>query len=102
MDPARKTTAQLLQDPAFKRLVAKHWAMSLALTTIMLALYFGFILLIAYRKDLLAIKIGTATTLGIPLGVATIVLAWLLTAFYVGWANRRHDPEVRQLRDQLK
>ena len=34
------------------------------------------------------------TTLGIPLGAAVIVGAWVLTAVYIVWANRHYDPEV--------
>ena len=39
--------------------------------------------------------------LGIVLGVAVLVLAWVLTAAYVVWANRNYDPEVQRLRDRL-
>ena len=38
------------------------------------------------------------TTLGIPLGAAVIVGAWILTAVYIVWANRYYDPEAQRLR----
>jgi uncharacterized membrane protein (DUF485 family) len=36
------------------------------------------------------------------LGIAVIVIAFLLTAVYVVWANTSYDPEVDRLKKQLK
>ncbi len=63
---------------------------------------YGFILLIASNRAFMAQKIGEVTTLAIPLGVASIVIAWLLTAYYVMWANKSYDPEVERLKSELK
>jgi len=57
--------------------------------------------LIATDKELVSRKIGEVTTLAIPLGIAVIVVAWVLTAFYVSWANRSYDPEVERLKGLL-
>ena len=40
-------------------------------------------------------------SLGIALGAAVIVVAWLSTFVYVRWANRHYDPVLRALREQL-
>lgn len=93
---------EILNSPAFTALVKKKWAVSIALTLALFVIYYGFILLIAYNKAALAQKMGEATTLGIPLGIAVIVLAWMLTAGYVVWANGSHDAEVKKLRDRVK
>jgi uncharacterized membrane protein (DUF485 family) len=74
---------------------------SLALTACLFAVYYGFILLVGLNRPLLATRIGDATTLGIPLGMAVIVAAWVLTAVYVLWANRRWDGAARALRGRL-
>jgi uncharacterized membrane protein (DUF485 family) len=47
-------------------------------------------------------KIGEVTTMAIPLGVGVIIIAFVLTAFYVGWANTSYDPEVNRLKAQLR
>src|SRR6185312_11625991 len=78
----------LLESPAFRRLVSIRWTMSLALTAALFILYYGYILLVAVDRSLLSRRVGTATTLGIVLGAAVIVGAWMLTAIYVVWANR--------------
>jgi uncharacterized membrane protein (DUF485 family) len=97
-----KNAKAILQSPAFLALVRKKWLVSITLTIALFVVYYGYILLIAYDKKALAQKVGEYTTLGIPLGVGVIVLAWLLTAGYVVWANGSHDAEVKRLRDQVQ
>jgi len=91
---------QVLDSPAFKRMVAKQWTVSLVLTAALFAIYYGFIALVALNTPLLAQRVGESTTIGILLAVAVIVLSWVLTAIYVAWANRVHDPQVRDLKRQ--
>ena len=96
------TTRELLASSEFRHLVTRRWRVSLALTACLFVLYYGYILLIATNKALLSRRIGEVTTLGIPLGAAVIVGAWVLTALYVIWANRAYDPEVARLRDSIR
>ncbi len=97
-----KTTPELLASSEFRHLVTRRWRVSLALTACLFVLYYGYILLIATNKALLSRRIGEVTTIGIPLGAAVIVGAWVLTALYVIWANRAYDPEVARLRDSIR
>ena len=41
-------------------------------------------------------------TVGIPIGAAVIVGSWVLTAIYIGWANRVYDSEVGRLRERVR
>lgn len=97
----QQTARQMLDSPEFKAMVAKRWAVSVALTAVLFLVYYGYIVLIATDKAFMAQKIGEVTTLGIPLGVAVILLSWMLTAIYVIWANKVHDPEVRNLKSKV-
>ena len=63
----------------------------------MTVLYFGFILLIAFGRDVLARRVIPGLTVGILLGALVIVASWLLTWVYVRWANRHYDPALRRL-----
>jgi uncharacterized membrane protein (DUF485 family) len=105
--PARARTAQrsardVVASPEFRALVKRRWSVSLVLLTILFVSYYGYILLIATNKEFVSQKIGESTTLAIPLGVGVIVLAWLLTGFYVAWANKSYDPEVERLKGELR
>ena len=90
----------LLESAEFKHLVARRWRATAILTAVLFIIYYGFILLVATNKPLLATRLGSGT-LGILLGVLVIVLSWVITAAYVVWANRHYDPEVRRLRERL-
>lgn len=100
-DPQQRTQ-QVIESAEFKALVRKRWTISLALLLTLFVTYYGYVLLIATNKELVSRKIGEATTLAIPLGIGVIVIAWVLTAIYVAWANRAYDPEVERLKGQLK
>ncbi len=84
-------------DARLRVLAAQRWRIALTLTAVMIALYFGFIALIAYDRPLLATLVAPGLTLGILLGALVIVVSWLLTYGYVRWANTRYDPALRAL-----
>jgi len=77
---------------------AARWRIALSLTVAMMAVYFGFILLVAFDKPLLGSTIAPGLSLGIVLGVLVIVTAWVLTWVYVRWANTHYDSRLGGLR----
>lgn len=87
--------------PEFKKLVRQKWMVSLILTFVMLIVYFGFILLIAFDKPFLAKPIGSNLTLGLPVGFGILILAWLLTGIYTLWANKNYDRHVNELKKKI-
>jgi uncharacterized membrane protein (DUF485 family) len=98
----KQTARQMLDSPEFKRIVTRRWTFSTILIVALFVIYYGYIALVAVDKPFMAQRIGEATTLGIPLAVAVIVLAWALTAIYVAWANSVHDPDVGDLKSKLQ
>ena len=68
-----------------RRLAAARWRVAIALTMAMMAIYFGFILLVL--------------SVGVLLGALVIVAAWVLMFIYVTWANRHHDAAVHAIRE---
>jgi uncharacterized membrane protein (DUF485 family) len=97
-----KSVAEIIESPDFKRLVSLRWTVSMVLLTLLFITYYGYILLIPYAPDFMKSKIGEVTTMAIPLGVGVIVIAFILTAVYVVWANSSYDPEVERLKGQLR
>jgi uncharacterized membrane protein (DUF485 family) len=74
-----------------------RWRVAIALTVAMIALYFGFILLIAYAPSLLARRLLPGLSLGILIGALVIVASWVLTWVYVRWANTHYDSALAKL-----
>ena len=86
-------------DAELERLVARRWRIGAALTAVMMAAYFGFILLVAFAKPTAGELIADdRVSLGIVLGALVIVLAPVLTVVYVRWANRRYDRALAEHR----
>ena len=86
------------QDPDYKELVRRRSSFGWTLSLIMLVIYFGFILLVAYAPKFLGIRLGTGvTTIGIPIGLFVIVSAFVLTAIYVSKANSKYDALIRRI-----
>lgn len=84
-------------DSRLRDLDRARWRIALALTGATVLLYFGFIVLVAFGRPLLARQIVPGLSLGILLGALVIVASWILTWIYVRWANTVYDPQVRSL-----
>jgi uncharacterized membrane protein (DUF485 family) len=77
---------------------AARWRIAISLTIAMMAVYFGFILLVAFNKPMLGTLLATGLSLGMLLGALVIVVAWALTWIYIAWANAHYDASVEGLR----
>ena len=90
-------------DAELHKLISRRRRIGGALTAIMVTAYFGFIMLVAFDKEAAGtLIVGGRVSVGIVLGAALIVLAPILIAVYVRWANRVYDPQVRALRERTK
>ena len=85
-------------DRELDELAAQRFRFGAILTAVMLVVYFGFILLIAFNKPLLGQLLTRGLSLGILLGVLVILATWVLTVIYIRWANNTYEPAVRRLR----
>lgn len=90
-----------LESPDFQKLVSKRNTIVAILTVLTLITYFGFIFLMAYGKDILGAKISENITIGLPIGVAVIVISWILTFTYAHWANTKYDQMVEDTKAKL-
>jgi uncharacterized membrane protein (DUF485 family) len=91
----------VLQSTPFRKLVSSRRRVSLFLSLIIIFVYFGFILTIAFNKELMTTKIGNHITIALPIGTGIIVFAWILTGIYVRWANSNYDRQVEAIKKQL-
>ncbi|MBL8289915.1 MAG: DUF485 domain-containing protein [Rubrivivax sp.] len=84
--------AKVTAHPRYQELKARRTRLGVWLTIAMLVVYYGFILLVAFDKPLLASRIGDGvTTLGMPIGLGVIVFTIVITAIYVRRANSEFD-----------
>jgi uncharacterized membrane protein (DUF485 family) len=95
---------RIKKHPLYTELVAKRKRFAWILTILMLAIYYGFILVIAFSPKLLAVPLsaGSVTTIGIPVGVVIILSAFVLTGIYVVRANGEFDRLTKAIREDLQ
>ncbi|MEY4474264.1 MAG: hypothetical protein RL248_31 [Pseudomonadota bacterium] len=88
----------------FKKLVQKRGRFVWLLSLITLALYVGFIFLIAFEPQWLGnpLYVGSSITHGIPVGVGLIVISFFLTGSYVIRANSEFDRLTAEILREVK
>ena len=83
---------RVTSNPKFHEFIAMRSRYSIIMAIVSAAAYYGFILLVAFNKELLGQKLGAGvTTLGVPLGVGVILFTIMLTWIYVRRANTEFD-----------
>ncbi|MFT7880137.1 MAG: DUF485 domain-containing protein [Sulfurimonas sp.] len=94
---------QIKNNPKYQELVSKRSSFAWTLSVIMLVIYYTFIMIIAFNPEVLGAKTGDGVmTIGIPIGIAIIVIAFALTGIYVRRANGEFDELAQQVKDELK
>lgn len=99
-----KLYQQVKTNTHFKELVQKRERLAWLLTVVMLVLYYGFILLIAFAPGWLGTPItpGSNITRGIPIGIGLIIASFLLTGIYVIRANGEFDRLNTQILQEIE
>ncbi len=98
---SKTKTHEVLQSPAFKKLVTNRWSISLTFTFLMLFVYIGFLMVVAYQKETLKMPVGDSLNLAIIVGLGIIIFSWLITGVYVYWANNYYDAAVKEIKKDL-
>jgi len=95
---------RIKNDPDFLQLVKERSKFAWTLTIVMLVIYFGFVLVIAFDPALLGTPLseGSVTTVGIPVGVGVIISAFILTGIYVRRANSEFDELTAKIKAKAK
>ncbi|HEU4851741.1 MAG TPA: DUF485 domain-containing protein [Telluria sp.] len=89
-------------SPTYSKLVSTRSGYSWTLAAMMLVVYYGYILLIAFNREFLSTKIGDGVmTWGIPIGMFVIVFTVLITGIYVRRANSEFDDLTTEIRKEV-
>ena len=98
-----QTIKHIQQNPKFQELIRKKTRLSWLLSLVMLVIYYGFILMIAFSPATLGQSLsGGVTTVGIPIGIMIILLVFVITGIYVRRANTELDQLTREVVEDVK
>ncbi len=102
-DDTQARIEKIERDPEFHALVRERSRFAWGLSALIVTLYFGFILLVAFAPEVLGQPIGSRVmTIGIPLGIGVIVAAFAITGLYVWRANDVFDAMTRTILDRAR
>ncbi|WP_028455523.1 DUF485 domain-containing protein [Chitinilyticum litopenaei] len=95
---------RIQSNPKFRELVHKKGGFSWMLAIVMLVIYYGFILVIAFSPATLGtpLSAGSVTTVGIPVGILIILSAFVITGIYARRANSEFDRLTREVVEEAK
>jgi uncharacterized membrane protein (DUF485 family) len=90
--------------PRYRELVSARKRFAWTLTAIILLIYYGFILVIAFAPGWLGAPLmpGLTMTVGIPVGILIILSAFILTGIYVARANGQFDRLTREIQEEFE
>ena len=83
-----------MSDHSIRALARARWRIAVVLGAVVFTLYFGFILAVAFAKELMARELVPGLSIGILSGALVIVGAWITTWIYVRWANNHFDRQL--------
>jgi uncharacterized membrane protein (DUF485 family) len=98
----RSLVEKIKANPSYGELISKRSSFAWKLTITILVVYYAFILFIAFSPETLGASLsGGMTTVGIPVGIAIIVFAFVLTGIYVKRANSEFDDLTNKVKDDI-
>jgi uncharacterized membrane protein (DUF485 family) len=87
--------------PEYLALTRARRNITWSLSAMVILVYFALILLIAFAPLSLGQPLGTGvTSIGIVLGLAVILFCFLVTGFYVYYANHVLEPLARAVKEK--
>ena len=89
--------SRIRANPDFVELERSRTRFAWTLAILMLVIYYGFVLLVAFAPGLMGTVVAGQITLGFPLGLAVILSAVILTGIYVWRANSEFDDLTRKI-----
>jgi cation/acetate symporter len=86
-------------NPKFQQLVARRTRFAWILTFIVLGMFYGFVLVVAFKPAILGRPIaqGSMVTIGVAVELFMFIFFWVLTAVYVRRANGEFDELTQEI-----
>ncbi len=95
--------AKIKANPNYQELVKKRRSLALKLSIFVLALFYAFILTIAFNPAILGTKTGDGVmTIAFPIAAAIIIISFFTTLIYVKKANGEFEELTERVKEEVK
>ncbi|MDP3639444.1 MAG: DUF485 domain-containing protein [Azonexus sp.] len=86
-------------NPKFQELVTKRSRFAWTLAAIVLTMFYGFVMVVAFNPTLLGqpVSEGSMLTIGVAVELFMFIFFWSLTAVYVKRANSEFDSLTQEI-----
>lgn len=86
-------------NPKFQELVARRGRFAWTLAIVVLTLFYGFVLTVAFNPQSLGQRVaeGSMLTVGVAVELFMFIFFWILTAVYVRRANTEFDALTQEI-----
>ena len=95
--------ARVNASPTYQKLVKTLSSYGWLLTALMMIVYYGFTLLVAFGKGFMSQRIGDSVmTYALPIGLFVLLFTIVITGIYVRRANTEFDDLTEALRKEVQ
>ena len=86
-------------NPKFQELVSKRTRFATILAAIVLSMFYGFVMVVAFNPTSLGqpVSEGSMLTVGVAVELFMFIFFWVLTAVYVNRANTEFDALTQEI-----
>ena len=99
----KELVKKIKSNPKYQELVSKRNSFATMLSIFVLAMFYGYVLVIAFNKELLATRIGDGVmTYAFPVGAAIIIISFITTLIYVNRANGEFENLTNDIKSDVK
>jgi uncharacterized membrane protein (DUF485 family) len=89
-------------SPGFQDLRNRLRRFVFPMSALFLIWYFAYVMLGAFAHDFMAIKVWGDVNVGLLIGIGQFASTFVITGFYVWFANRELDPRAEAIRAELE
>ena len=98
-----KLAERIENNPHYQELITKRTSFAVKLGLFVLAMFYAYILTIAFNPSVLGTKIGEGVmTVAFPIAALIIVVSFITTLIYVSRANTEFDELTEKIREDVK
>lgn len=95
---------RMRSNPKFQELVRTRGRYAWTLAVVVLALFYGFVLMVAFKPAIVGqhLSEGSVLSIGVAYGLFMFAFFWILTALYVRRANGEFDAKTAEIIAEAK
>jgi len=100
----KELVERIKANPKYNELVSKRSSFAIKLAVVVLVVYYGFVLTIAFDKEIFATKLSedSVMTIAWPIVIVIILIAFFSTLIYVIKANSQFEDLEMSIKNDVK